>query len=171
MDSTPTAGDSTSEELHRVATAASLITTAPRTQATDPSSQFVPQEGSKEDVRSRDPSKLDAAPKSADVASVGTQADIKEHEQVSTNDIRDDVSIDSIDMDDTRSFLLETIRDPRGTEYIASYHKKNNTKFSRVAAIYAEILEVRVAVVEKELLELQYEIGSKERRNESRYVM
>ena len=42
-------------------------------------------------------------------------------------------------------------------------YKRLGTKYARVAAIYTEGLESRVSGVEKELLELQYEFGSKER--------
>ena len=165
MDSTSTAGDTTSEELHRV------TTIAPSTQAMDPSSQFVQSEGSKEDVQTRDPSKLDVAPNPPKTASVGTQVGTTEHEQVSTNDFRDDVSIDSLEIDDMRQFQRAQHRYPAGAEVFASRHKKDGKKFLKVAAFYTEILETRVASIEKELLELQYEVGFKERRNERGYVM
>ena len=80
----------------------------------------------------------------------------------------DDASIDS-------SILLRQHRwnlrysDAKPSGLVTEYKQCGN-KYARVAAVYTEGLESRVHTVEKELLELQYELGSKERPNEGRQV-
>ena len=168
MDSTSNPGDYASEELQRVATTASLNTATPRVQATEAHSQPVQHGGNEEDLQPHEFPHHGLASDSAEAGIGGEQANMKEDEPSPTDDFKDNASIDS------QALMIHTIQQhydyKRGSSESAK-HKQYGTKYARVAALYTEGLEIRVRTVEKELLELQYELGSKERPNEGRQVI
>lgn len=169
MDSTSTPGDFVSEELQEVATAASLNTATTRVQATEVQSQPVQHGGNEEGLQPREFPHHGLASDSAEPGIGGEQANMKEDEPSPTDDFKDSASIDS---DALMFHTTEQYVDykSRQSESFAM-HKQYGTKYARVAALYTEGLETRVRTVEKELLELQYELGSKERPNEGRQVI
>ena len=169
MDSTSTPNDFASGELQRVHTAASPNAATTHVQATDVHSQPVHHGGSEEDVQARGSFHHGLALNSDEAENGGEQSNLKEDGHSPTDDFKDDVSIDSDALDHQQ---IENYDDLiRGaSRYIADY-KRYGTKYGRVAAVYTGSLEIRVRTVEKELLELQYELGSKERPNEGRQVI
>lgn len=157
MNSTSTAGELASEKVQRDSSAASLKL-AEQWKFIQP----VQHEGKEELVQTRDSAKQDLAPDSLEATDAGGQADLEEDEHSPTNDIRDDVSIAS------RTLEREIIEMPweyrkQRPDWMVENYKRHGTKYARVAAIYTEGLETRVGTLEKELLELQYKFGSKER--------
>ena len=164
MDSTSPAGGSASEELQRAPAATSLESATPVTQATKVHHQSIQQGDLKEDVQTRDLTKLEVTPESSGSASAGAQARTKEGGQASTNDIKDNVSILSVDQESQR--LNQPLDFRIDVPYMTVDYQQNRAKYARAAAIYTEGLENRVSTVEKDLLELQYELGSKERPSE-----
>lgn len=169
MDSTSTPGDFVSEELQEVATAASLNTATTRVQATEVQSQPVQHGGDEEDVQARDSFHHGLASDSDEAESGGENAKLKEDEPSPTDDFKDNASIDSDEL--MFHSIGQQIDHRRGSSKSFAMHKQYGTKYARVAALYTEGLETRVRTVEKELLELQYELGSKERPNEGRQVI
>lgn len=169
MDSSSTAGDSASEELQRVSAATSLKPATPRTQATEIRSRSMTQDGNKEDVQIRDAPKLDAAPDPPEAARASAQAGTKEDGQISTDDIKDDVSIASDDLEFERARTHRFSGEAYPKSLLKRY-KQDGTKYARTTATYIEGLEARVMTVERELLELQYDVGSKARPDEERQV-
>lgn len=168
MDSTSTPGDFVSEELQEVATAASLNTATTRVQATEVQSQPVQHGGDEEDVQARDSFHHGLASDSDEAESGGEDANLKEDEHPHTDDFEDDTSIDALSLDSQNLHYRNYGRE-QPSRVVAKY-KQHGEKYARVAAVYTEGLESRVHTVEKELLELQYELGSKERPNEGRQV-
>lgn len=122
-----------------------------------------------EDLQTRDFAKQDVVSDSPETADAGVHSDTKEDRQSSTKDIRDDVSItSSAVIEDTKGMpiiLSKLLHEEKITQY-----KQRGSKYARVAALYTEALENRVGALERELLELQYEFGSKERPGEERQV-
>lgn len=169
MDSTSTSGDFESEELQEVATAASLNTATTRVQATEVQSQPVQHGGNEEDLQPHEFSQHGLASDSDEAGNGGEQANMKKDEPSPIDDFKDNASIDS------QALMIHTIQQHydyrRGSSETFAKHKQYGTKYARVAALYTEGLEIRVRTVEKELLELQYELGSKERPNEGRQVI
>lgn len=168
MDSTSTPGDFVSEELQEVATAASLNTATTRVQATEVQSQPVQHGGDEEDLQPHEFPHQGLASDSAEAGIGGEQANMKEDEHPHTDDFEDNTSIDT-DSLIFRSYNFRHYGRERPSELVARY-KQHGDKYARVAAVYTEGLESRVHTLEKELLELQYELGSKERPNEGRQV-
>lgn len=168
MDSTSTPGDFVSEELQEVATAASLNTATTRLQATEVQSQPVQHGGDEKDVQARGFFHHGLASDSDEAESVGENANLNEDEHPHTHDFEDDTSMDTEILIDQRLNLLNYGKE-QSSEMVAKY-KQHGDKYARVAALYTEGLESRVHAVERELLELQYELGSKERPNEGRQV-
>ena len=168
MDSTSTPGDFVSEQLQKVATAASLNTATTRLQATEVPSQPAQHGGNEEDVQACDSLNHGLASDPDEAENGGEHANVKEDEHSPTDDFKDDASIDSDNSSDQNFGIL-----PFGEEQrrrMVARLKQYGHKYARVAAVYTEGLESRVHTVEKELLELQYELGSKERPNEGRQV-
>ena len=175
MDSTSTAGDSVSEELQSDATATSLNTATPITQAVDINAQSVQHERSKEDGQTQDSTKLEAALDPLKAAGAGAQAGTEEVGQSSTDEIEDDVSVNENELEEQKEYLnytnQETHTQSSNTkQYVNTEYKRQGTKYAQVAAIYTQGLEHRVGMVERDLLELQYKLGSKERPKEARQV-
>ncbi len=167
-----TAGDLSSENLQRSPGAASQGTTEPLVKATEAHSHGLEHEESGQDIQTRHCAKLDAAPDSPEAADAGVQASTKEDGHPSTEDIKDDTSIASSDLQIEREEVLP--RDYRLTQCSslhAEHYKIRGTKHARVAAVYTEGLEIRVRFLEKELLKLRYGLNVKERPNEARQVL
>ena len=169
MDSISTAGNFEPVKLQRVPSEASLSPTDSRKQAADIQSQPEQHGRNREDLQTQDFAKQDVAPDSPETADAGVHSDTREDRQASTNDIRDDVSIASSAIADETGKQPIHITKLHDEDHIASF-KKKGTKYARVAALYTEGLENRVGALETELLELQYEFGSKERPGEERQV-
>lgn len=111
------------------------------------------QDGSKADVQIRDAPKLDVAPDPPEAARASAQAGTKEDGQISTDDIKDDVSIASDDLE----FLGRCQHGGVKEEYqkaLLKRYKQNGTKYAQATATYIEGLENRVMTVERELPEL-----------------
>ena len=170
MDSILTAGDFASETLQRVPSTASPSSAEHRVQATEVHSQPGWHGGNREDVQTRDSAEKDVAPDSPEAPDIVAQADTKEDGHSSTNKIEDDISIDSNDLFNEHT-SLETDFERRHEPWLIKSYKEKGTKYARAAALYTEGLETRVGALEKELLELQYEFGSKERPSEEMQVM
>lgn len=165
MDPTSTTGDFVSEKLQRVPSAVSLDPADPRIQATEVDPQPVQHEGNGEDEQTRDSANQDVAPDSPEAAVAGAQANTEEGGHSHINEIKDDVSVDSSDLRIERE---SQPYDHRGQHdgYLVERYKEKGTKYARAAAIYTEGLENRVGTLERELLELQYEVGSKKKPSE-----
>lgn len=169
MNSTLTAGDIESEDLQRIPAGPSLESATPRTQAIKNSPHSITQDSNNEDVQIREPPKLDVAPEPPEAARASAQADTKEDGHISTDDTKDDFSIASDDLDFVR------VRPRRGLgktneKVLLKRYRRNGAKHARTTATYIETLENRVMTVERELLELQYEVGSKATLDEERQV-
>ena len=162
MDSSSTAGDSVFEELQSDATAAFLNTATPRVQSTETHSQPVHHEGVTEEVQTHNISEHDLGLDSPNAKNVGAQMKAEENDRSPTNDIKDDASISSLQLRLQRDDQPYNFRSEHPPELTWQY-KQDGAKYARTAAVYIEGLENRVMTVEKELLELQYEVGSKER--------
>ena len=164
-----TAGDLGSEKLQRVPSTASLDPAESRAQATEALSQAVQHGEIEEDVQTRHPAKQDLTADSPEHQGASAQADVKEDEHSPTDDIKNDVSISSTELRyDTGGIMLNFKKEPSRKRF--EVHKKNGTRDARAAAIYTEGLELRVGALEREVLELLYEVGSKERPKEERHV-
>ncbi len=167
MDSTSTAGNFEFVRPQKVPSEASLSPTDTRIQAADIQSQPEQHGRNGEGLQTRDFAKQDVAPDSPETADTGVHSDTKEDGQSSTNDIRDDVSIaSSAVVEDTEALPIK----PAKKHDEVTKYKQRGTEYARVAALYTEGLENRVSALEEELLELQYEFGSKERPSEERQV-
>ena len=171
MDSTSIIDSPASEKLPKVPSAASLDPAELQTQATLSCSQPEQQNVNQVDTQTRDSAQLDVAPDYAEAANAGAQADAKQDTKEDgpppTDNIEDDVSIDSLDV------LVERRMQPSSywmglDPSLARKYKDKGAKYARVAAIYTEGLENRVRALEIELLELQYKFGSKERPDKER---
>ena len=169
MDSTSSPGDFASEERQRVATAASPNAATTHVQATDVHSQPLHHGGSEEDVQARGSFHHGLASNSDEAENGGEQSNLKEDGHSPTDDFKDDVSIDSDALDDHQ--IAHHFDFGRDSSELIAKHKQYGSKYARVAALYIDGLEIRVRTVEKELLELQCELGSKERPNEGRQVI
>ncbi len=169
MDSTSTAGNFESVKPQRVPSEASLSPIDNSIPAADIRSQPEQHGRDGEESQTRDFAKQDVAPDSPESADAGVHPDTTEDMQSSTNDIRDDVSIDSIALYDERRTQRLNLTVEHDEDEVTRY-KQRGTKYARVAAIYTEGLESRVGALERELLELQYKFGSKERPGEERQV-
>ena len=162
MGPTSSDGDLAPEELQRNATAAPLNTDPHRIQAMEFGSQPV-QHGIEEGkgqtcgIRRHDPASGTLEAPDADV-----RANTKEDEHSSANESVDDSSIDSDDINQDMMDQPYDFRDRQGVSTTEKY-KRQGTKYARVVSIYSVGLENRVSGIERELLELQYEFGSKER--------
>lgn len=165
MDSTSTAGDFASEKVQTIPSAASLNLAEPRVQATELHSHPVQQGQNGEESQTCVSAKQYLAPDSPEATNAGAQAGIKEDGHSPTNDIEDDVSITGAEINITRDRQTYQFEHEDHSK-LAEGYKRSGRKNARAAAIYTEGLEIRVGVLEKELLELQFEVGSKERRNE-----
>lgn len=170
MDAILTAGDFASETLQRVPSAASPSSAEPHVQETEAHSQPVWHGGNREDVQTRDSAEKDVAPDSPEAPDIVAQADTKENGHSPTNKIEDDISIASGDIFNEHT-SLEADFERRHEPWLVKHYKEKGTKYARVAALYTEGLETRVGALEKELLELQYEVGSRERPSKERQVM
>lgn len=167
MDPTSTTGDFASEKLQRVPSAASLNPAEPHIQATKVQFQPVQHGGNREDEQTRDSAEHDVDPDSLEAAVAGAQENTQEDRHSPINDIRDDVSICSDDLIEERLFGRTDFR-LEESEHWSKRSKKKGTKYARVAALYTEGLESRVGTLERDLLELQYEVGAKEKPSEER---
>lgn len=177
MDSITTAGGLASEKFQSVPSAASPKPTETCVPAAEGLLQPMQHRENREAVMTHHLAKLDVALDSPEAADAGGQAESTEDECSPTNDIKDDVSIDSAVLVAERRWLLDGQLDGAKEEHDPTIawalgpDKRKGTKYARVAAIYTESLEYRVSALETELLKLQYEIGSKERPGEERQVM
>ena len=169
MDSTSIADNSASEGLQNVSTAVSLNPATSGLQATEILSQPTQQEGKGDDEHTSECAELDVATDSPDAAGSSARGGTKVKEHALPNDIKDDVGIAT---DDLVGQKLDQLRYPQGwaEPSLIGKYRKNGFKYARVASIYVEGLESRVGVLEQELLELQYKIGSKDRPDEERQV-
>ena len=162
MASTSKDSDLASEELQRNATAAPLNTAPHRVQATEFVSQPVQHETNEGEGQTRDFRSHDPASGSPEATDAGARANEKEDQDTPIDESRDDISIDSTEIRMQRNEQPYDFRDPQRYIMTAEY-RDQGAKFARVAAIYTEGLENRVSGLERELLELQYEFGSKAR--------
>ena len=170
MNSTSTAGDFATAELPRMSSAASLEPAELHVQATELPSQPVQHGADGEESQTGVFVKQDLAPDSPEATTAGAQADIKENTHIPILDTSDDDS--SIHSSDVEEVRVGQPFNLKGKHLLLEKYKEDGPKYARAASIYAEGLEHRVGVLEKELLELQYEVGSKERPDEEeRQVM
>lgn len=116
-----------------------------------------------ENVQTRDSANQELLPDSPEATNAGAQAGTKENGHSPPNDVQDDVSISSEDLMDARVLQPVDFKKPEHYPHFFEACKEKGPKYARVAALYTETLENRVGVLEKELLELHYEVGSKER--------
>ena len=170
MDPSSASDDSFSEKLQEVPSARSFKPAKSFSQATKFPSQSEQQGENGGEVPTYDPAKLDLTPESPEAVDTGAQADIEVGGHAPVDDIRDDVSISSLDLEMQRERQPNDFSEEHRGSLVEGY-KRQGTKFARAAAIYTEGLENRVGVLERELLELQYKVGSKERHNEERQVL
>ena len=161
MDSTSSGNDLAPEELQINATAAPLNIAPDGVQATEFGSQPVQHGTDDGEGQTRGFRRHDPASGSPEATDAEARADTKGDEQSPTNEIRDDISIVSRDIRLQRDQQPYDFRD-QGNSMTARY-KSQGEKFARVASLYTEGLENRVSEIERELLELQYEFGSKRR--------
>lgn len=124
-----------------------------------------------ENVQTRDSANQELLPDSPEATNAGAQAGTKENGHSPPNDVQDDVSISSEDLMDARVLQPVDFKKPEHYPHFFEACKEKGPKYARVAALYTETLENRVGVLEKELLELHYEVGSKERPYEKRQAM
>ena len=166
MDSASNAGDFPAAKLPRMSSAASLEPAEPHVQATRPPSQLVRDGADEEESQSGDFVKQDLASDPPEATTAGAQADIKEDTHLPTVDTSDDdSSVDGSDLEDVRVRQPIGLKIPHSLSLMLKY-KESGPKYARAASTYVEGLEARVGVLEKDLLELQYEVGSKERPDE-----
>ena len=166
MDSTSTAGDSSTTELPRMSRAASLEPARLHVRATELPSQPVQDGADGEESQSGVFVKQDLASDSLEATTAGAQADIKEDTHLPTDDTSDDdSSVDSSDFEDVRFRHPIDVKKPLPPSLMLKY-KEIGPKYARAASIYIDGLEARVGLLEKDFLELQYEVGSKERPDE-----
>ena len=170
MDSTSTTGDLASENIEKVPSAGPMKSTDFPIQATDVRSQSEQYGGSTEDLITRDLAKLGTIPDSPEAVDAGAQADTKKDGLSRAKDIKDDISIPNIDLRLMKSEQPYNFEEEHSDDLLASY-KRDGAKYARVAALYTEGLQNRVSTLEKDLLELQYKLGSKERPDEERQVI
>ena len=162
MGSSSNDGDLAPEELQRNATAAPLNTAPHGVQATEFGSQLLQHRTDEGEGQTRGFLRHDPASGSPEATDADVRADTKENKHSPTNESSDDISIVSAEIRVQRNEQPYDFRDPQGVFMTAEY-KSQGAKFARVAAIYTEGLENRVSGIERELLELQYESGSKQR--------
>ena len=144
---------------------ASLKATEPQVQAKEVPSQPVPHGADGEENKTSGPAKQDLALDSPEATTAGAQADSVEDTPLPVADTSDDgSSIESSDLDDLRIRQIRRMR-PSHRRLLEKF-KKGGPKHARVASTYTEGLEARVGTLEKDFLELQYEVGSKERPDE-----
>lgn len=149
-----------------MSSAASLERAELRAQPTELPSQPVQHGADGEESQTGVSVKQDLAPDSPEATTAGAQADIKENTHIPTSDASDDdSSVDSSDLEEVRIRQSIELKIPHTPSLLLKY-KENGPKYARAASIYVEGLEIRVGVLEKDLLELQYEVGSKERPDE-----
>ena len=166
MDSTSTAGDFSTAELPRTSSAASPEPAKLHVQATEISSQPVQHGADGQESQSGVFVKQDLARDSPEATTAGAQAEIKEDTHLPTVDTSDDdSSVDSSDLEDVRIMQPLDLKTPPYPSLLLKY-KESGPKYARAASTHAEGLEARVGVLEKDLLELEYEVGSKERPDE-----
>ena len=170
MDPTSTTGDLASENIEKVPSAGSIKSADFPIQATDVRSQSEQYGGSAEDLITRDLAKLGAIPDSPKAVDAGAQADTKKDGLSRTKDIKDDISIPNVELRLMKERQPYAFEEEHSDSLLADY-KKDGAKYARVAALYTEGLQTRVSTLEKDLLELQYKLGSKERPDEERQVM
>ena len=172
MGSTSSDSDLASEELQRNETAAPLNTTPDGVQATELDSQLVQHGTDEGEGQTHGFRRHDTASGSPEATDADVRADTKGDKHSPANESEDDSSIDSHEMADLRAdqplYVGVGQEDPSNAIY-----KSQGAKYARVAAIYTEGLENRVSGIEKELLELQYQFGSKDRpdNNKERRVI
>ena len=162
MGPTSSDGDLAPEELQMNATAAPLNTVPDGVQATEIDSQLVQHGTDEGEGQTRDFRRHDTASGSPEATDADVRANTKEDEHSSANESVDDSSIDSDDINETMMDQPYDFRDRQGVRATEKY-KRQGTKYARVVSIYSVGLENRVSGIERELLELQYEFGSKER--------
>ena len=162
MGSTSSDGDLAPEELQINATAAPLNTAPDGVQATEFGSQLAQHGTDEGQGQTHGFLRHDPASGSPEATDADVRADTKENKHSPANESSDDISIDSVEIRVWRNEQPYDFRDPPGESLSAEY-KRQGAKYARVAAVYTEGLENRVSGIEKELLELQYEFGSKER--------
>ena len=166
MDSTSTAGDIPTAELPRMSSAAALKPAKLHEQAIEGPSQPVQHGADGEESQTGVLVKQDLASDSPKATTADAQAHIKEDTHSSTVDNSGDASsVDSSDLEDVRIRQPLDVKTPHYPSLLLSY-KESGPKYARAASLHAEGLEARVGVLEKELLELQYGVGSKERPDE-----
>ena len=152
MKSTSTAGDFSSAEVPRMSSAASLAPARLHVQATEIHPQPVQYGADGEESPTGVFVKQDLARDSPEATIAGAQADTKE-------DLPIDETLKDALMVRHHQGLRPGYRQILSTEEM----KKKGSNYARVASLYTEGLEYRVGDLEKELLALQYEVGSKER--------
>ena len=162
MGSTSSDGDLAPEELQMNPTAAPLNTAPDGVQATELGSQLLQHRTDEGEGQTRGFLRHDPASGSPEATDADVRADTKEIKHSPANESGDHISIDNDEIEDQRVRQPYDFRDPPGDSLSADY-KRQGAKYARAAAIYTEGLETRVSGIEKELLELQYEFGSKER--------
>ena len=170
MGSTSSGNDLAPEELQINATAAPPNIAPDGVQATEFGSQPVQHGTDDGEGQTRGFRRHDPASGSTEATDAEARADTKEEEHLPTNEIRDDISISSHEIRLQRDQQAYDFRNPP-MESLSAKYKSHGAKYARVAAIYTEGLEHRVSEIEKELLELQYESGSKERPDQERRVI
>ena len=166
MDSTSTAGDLSPRELPKMSSAASLKAEEPQVQAKEVLSQPMQHGADGEEPKTGVLAKQGLALDSPEATTAGAHADIRKDTNppiVDTSD--DDSSVDSSDLEDVRIMQPIDHKRPHSPSLLVKY-KESGPKYARAASTHAEGLEARVGILEKELLELQYEVGSKERPDE-----
>lgn len=162
MEPSPVAHGSVSENFHKVPSARFLESTKSCSQLSIFPSQSTHQGGNGGDAHTHDSAKFGLAPDSPGAAEAGAKAKGKEDGPALTNDLKDDVSVSSIDLECQREDQHNNFKYKHGP-WLEEGYKEKGTKYARAAAIYTEGLEIRVGSLEKELLELQYNFSSKER--------
>lgn len=165
-----TVGDSSPGKLQRGSSPASPNSAKSSVKATEARFSSV-QHGEFEDgVHSQDSTKQELNPDSPEATNAGAQADVQEDGNSPNDDIKDDVSVASYTVRIQRSEQPYDYKDEHTERLVADY-RRDGTKYARVASIYTEGLENRVGTLEREILELQYKFGSKEKPNEERQVI
>ena len=137
---------------------ASLKAEEPQVQAKEVLSQPMQHEADGEEPETGVFAKQDLAPDSPEATTAGAQADIEEDTHLPIDAM--------IRMARTIRFRPKAIPEFRrgpSIQEIREDIKEKGSSYALVASMYTESLETRVGVLEKELLDLQYEVGSKER--------
>lgn len=167
MNGASVAYDTASEALQHDASATSLRSADAGIKAMDAQSGPSEDPGNKNHSPTQDQPQQDTIER-VNESQVSDFQNISEGQHRHDEDSKEDVRIPDWELKHETEELEMDREDGMLDEYRLKERRERGIKYAKAAAVYTGQLETRVGWLEREVIELQYEIGSKKRPNDER---